>query len=741
MNQETKNQTTSRKIELVIRKINSLSTLPSILAELLGLVKENRALHDQIAKIVESDPALTANILCIANAGKSNKASSVYSAVENLSNEELRQAVMSTKVHRCLSEPLTDERTKRKELVKFSIAVACASKAVGYIILDDHLKDFTFTAGILHNLGKLAIEETMPKSYDKINEETQLLGESDLVIERKYLGIDNTIIGKRLADKWKLPDEISSSIWLCRSDIEAIITAVSSNHPAVAVALGYLIARDSQIGDSGSYEPILSPESFAYNLNITNEQISEIKKNLSEQVNERANLLRLEIEQPEKIYSQAVWELATNLAKDNSSLSEQNNELTSNLGIWDFANNFLPQVGATSTPLEVISSFGQHWQRYYQTGPVCMYLCRDQNQDLIDAVTFNHNGQINVELLSLPGQEQLIPDAIKNQFEVIDADEKLFKWVYDQIEVKINSQRAKAIPVISSGKTVAVLVWEYRYLPQNNEISKLLSGPVNILGPVIELSYAYENQQRIAEEFASLLGRLGSIKEKLSKTENLEGLAEMAAGAAHELNNPITIASGRLQMVINQETDESKSQSLKLVNEKIEDISKIVSDLMEFAVPKEPQPRMVSPAVLIDSAVDYVRQRFGITDIETNISNLEPLRDIYVDSQQVKEAIANVIRNAYESYHDTGKSVSISGAEQSETFVRLQISDEGCGMDSQTLIKARQPFFSGQPAGRKRGMGLAHTQRLLAVNNGSLHIASQPGKGTTVTILLPCGQK
>ena len=58
-------------------------------------------------------------------------------------------------------------------------------------------------------------------------------------------------------------------------------------------------------------------------------------------------------------------------------------------------------------------------------------------------------------------------------------------------------------------------------------------------------------------------------------------------------------------------------------------------------------------------------------------------------------------------------------------------------MDEQTLSKATQPFFSDKPAGRKRGMGLAHAQRLIEINNGTLDIASQPGKGTTVTVTLP----
>ena len=74
---------------------------------------------------------------------------------------------------------------------------------------------------------------------------------------------------------------------------------------------------------------------------------------------------------------------------------------------------------------------------------------------------------------------------------------------------------------------------------------------------------------------------------------------------------------------------------------------------------------------------------------------------------------------------------------QSEGAVTFRIIDFGCGMDGETIAKACQPFFSAKPAGRKRGMGLAHSLRLLKLNKGTLSIASEIDKGTTVTVTLP----
>ncbi|MHC4531881.1 MAG: ATP-binding protein, partial [Planctomycetota bacterium] len=112
--------------------------------------------------------------------------------------------------------------------------------------------------------------------------------------------------------------------------------------------------------------------------------------------------------------------------------------------------------------------------------------------------------------------------------------------------------------------------------------------------------------------------------------------------------------------------------------------------------------------------------------------------DVFVDSAQVVSALSNILCNSLESYDQgTGPAKVTAEPEDSSNLIQLQIIDSGCGMDAQTLQKATQPFFSAKPAGRKRGMGLAHAQRILQLNGGSLTIQSSPGIGTSVTILLP----
>ncbi len=220
----------------------------------------------------------------------------------------------------------------------------------------------------------------------------------------------------------------------------------------------------------------------------------------------------------------------------------------------------------------------------------------------------------------------------------------------------------------------------------------------------------------------------------------------MAAGAGHELNGPLAVISGRAQLLEEAESDREKKKMLGQIRKRSEQISEIVSDLMSFAKPAQPVPEKTAVRALLNAAVDQAARKQKLERLDVRMENLDcrqtsidGLKDVFVDSRQMTSAIANLLVNAVESYEGGEGPIKITGGyENSGDYVKLQVIDLGCGMDAETIEKAAQPFFSFKPAGRKRGMGLAHAQRLVQLNKGSLSITSQPGEGTTVTVLLPC---
>jgi signal transduction histidine kinase len=246
-------------------------------------------------------------------------------------------------------------------------------------------------------------------------------------------------------------------------------------------------------------------------------------------------------------------------------------------------------------------------------------------------------------------------------------------------------------------------------------------------------------QQCFAEQFAQHLAKPKDIQPRIITESSLNALVEMAAGAAHELNNPLSVISGQAQLLNETETEQGKKQLLKQIQDNAGKISRIIEELMSFARPQEPRPVETNVKQILDEAVQLTSQKTGVEHINVQIEVAEDIKSVFVDSAQIVSAIANVFSNAIESYTGSLGPVKVTAvAAESGNFVKLQISDLGCGMDAETLEKATQPFFSAKPAGRKQGMGLAYTQRVIRLNKGWLRIISRPGGGTTVTVMLPC---
>ena len=287
-----------------------------------------------------------------------------------------------------------------------------------------------------------------------------------------------------------------------------------------------------------------------------------------------------------------------------------------------------------------------------------------------------------------------------------------------------------------------------RIVGKNAQIDQLISHELRI-GCRVPPADAEVNEQTFvdfAERFARLIcaaAERGPSKTKGTQpcppTEDpLNALAEMAAGAAHELNNPLLVISGRAQLLAQAESDREKKQILEQIQENAQKASAIVEDLMSFADPPQPRPAQTPTKQIIDEAIQLASRKTSVEHIDVQIEVAEDLENVFVDSAQIVSAIANVISNAVESYSGELGPIKITAdADKSGDLVKLTINDLGCGMDAETLQKATQPFFSSYPAGRKRGMGLAYAARFVQLNKGSLDIESEPGSGTAVTIYLP----
>ncbi len=738
------NTTVSQQIELAISGLDSLSTLPCIAVQFVPKLLQGQFSPSALADIIESDPALTSRILSLIEhrgVGLPDGRFSLRQALDKLSGHDVRDAVLSINVLQAfdLDDGIDKDRViAKKGLLLHSIAVACCAKDIAEMASPQMDSQLAYCAGLLHDIGKLALEETMPKSFASMFEEAKSTKRSLRAIEQKHLGTDHTIIGKRLGQKWRLPNLIVLAIWLHHSQTVTISEDLPEARIAAVVQLADSIARQADIGSAGSFDLPEPAEPIAQWLAISPEQLQQIRRKLPETVREKSNILGLYLPKAGANYCKIVHTAAAQLARQHTELSGENRRLQSDSSHLDFITDFLLGINPISGASDIAENFAARWQKFYQTGMVCLYLSPWRRSQRLEAVVVENLSQSRMICLNAPAQTSVIPKTIANNFAILNAHDHI-DWLFEQLDVDFDVNRTKLMPLLSGRKAVGAIAFELNYPGDVELFEEKFRTSASIAGVVLGMALAQQRQQHFAERFALLISQPKDTPTRAAPAENsLNALAEMAAGAAHELNNPLAVISGRAQLLADAESDQEKKRVLEQIYESARETSAIIEDLMSFAEPPEARAAQTDIKQMLDEAIELAKQKTNAEHLEVQITVAEGIESVFVDSAQAVSAIANVISNGVESYGDKPGPIKIT-ADAAETgdSVKLQISDTGCGMDAGTISKATQPFFSVKPAGRKRGMGLAYAVRFIQLNKGSLNIASEPDSGTTVTICLP----
>lgn len=230
------------------------------------------------------------------------------------------------------------------------------------------------------------------------------------------------------------------------------------------------------------------------------------------------------------------------------------------------------------------------------------------------------------------------------------------------------------------------------------------------------------------ERLHELLSELRDDFEIAVRDSKLSGLAELAAGAGHEINNPLAIISGHVQRLRKTEFDPDRLKTFDVLLRQTERISDIVRELMQFARPAAPNRSMVDPRLLADELIGELEQ----DACQRRITIIQPTTDsaasIECDANQLKRILRNLLRNAIEASPDGGQ-IRVKIASDSD-YLQLTVEDDGAGPRDEAIPHLFDPFYSDRMAGRGRGLGLATAWRLATINGGELRYQREPGGPT-----------
>ncbi len=286
------------------------------------------------------------------------------------------------------------------------------------------------------------------------------------------------------------------------------------------------------------------------------------------------------------------------------------------------------------------------------------------------------------------------------------------------------------------------------------KIVEFLRKPFNI-GELAILAKKMRNLIELREQNAA-------FKEKLVQSEKLSSVGLLAAGIAHEINNPNTFVKGNLELVlryldiVGPAIDDWASRpgpeqaKLQLAKENIrktvegaingsERIRKIVAALLVLGRHAGAEKVSIPIGKIVEEALSLTHYRVKMHDLKIEIS--ESLPPCFVNEQEILQVLMNLFVNAVDAIEErlasNSKGLILVNASLEGQKVILRVKDNGCGIKAETIRKIFDPFYTTKPVGKGTGLGLSISKGLVERNGGLLNCESEVGVGTQFSIEVP----
>jgi signal transduction histidine kinase len=309
------------------------------------------------------------------------------------------------------------------------------------------------------------------------------------------------------------------------------------------------------------------------------------------------------------------------------------------------------------------------------------------------------------------------------------------------------------VPIVSKGRLFGNLYLTEKqgaeeFSKEDEKLAVTLAAQAAI---AIENASLYEEVQRSYDE-------LKRSQHLLVRQEKLASLGRLAAGLAHELNNPLSSVAGFAEALTRRLPGEGAAEPsdvadvreyLTLIQGEVSRAATIVRRLLDFARQREPTFGLVDLQGVVGSAVAFVERQATLANQRIVVAPFPDGSMVYADAQMLQQVFLNLLTNALDAIEGGGEvRITVrhapaapghpSGASGTTQFLEVTVSDTGTGIAPENLARVFDPFFTTKEVGKGTGLGLAICQSIIEQHRGSIEVQSQgPGKGTAVTVSLP----
>ncbi len=228
------------------------------------------------------------------------------------------------------------------------------------------------------------------------------------------------------------------------------------------------------------------------------------------------------------------------------------------------------------------------------------------------------------------------------------------------------------------------------------------------------------------------------MEEQLIVTDRLASIGELAAGIAHEMNNPLTGVIGFAQLLLEKDVPDDAKEYVKIIYSEAQRTAEVVKNLLAFARKHEPVKQLVNINSIIEKVLELRAYEQKVSNIQVNTHFAPDLPEVMADYFQLQQVFLNIIINAEHFMIEAHRRGTLTiTTERTEDIIKASFVDDGPGIFEEDLGHLFDPFFTTKETGKGTGLGLSICYGIVTEHGGRIYAESESGKGATFIVELP----
>lgn len=729
-----------------IALLENLPTLPSFALELIARWHDPDLSIRTVTDFLTHDPSMSAKVLQVANARYPDgrgRITSLKHAAALLGLNNLRCLTLSVTVFDVFldSKPEWAETFDVEEFWRHCLAVAVTAEMLADR-LGHQAPEEAFLSGLLHDIGKIGLLAVIPRKYVEIIQQARTGNQNLSECEKESLSVTHAEIGKWICEHWGLPDIFRKAVWLHHQPLGNAPRHDSGLEDILH--LSDLLVRRSRIGYGGNSFLPVDDAWINQQCGFANGDLDKFTEELLTRVQRVGEEFKLQTPTMQ-LYFKAIQDANTLLAQKGMETEREFEVIKDRYNLLQVMNEIAKLPFQKDLELHLFGEALELVRRYLKL-PWMVVITYDAAKPAVEGVYYSSSLGSTQTFYRVLNEGDVEP----GEFNTGHLLTKLQDIVLSNGK-RVNLQQ-ETLQVFSNGSLIAhplevdaecrgqCLVDTASIKNKEKSVKEALETLVDASVLAYQRARLYRRLQLECETSAEATRREYETQQQMFHIERLASVGRLAAGAAHEINNPLAVISGKAQLLLAKEEDDRRRKSLGDIVDQTMRISKIISDLMGFARPAEPTIAPYTLPSLIENSLQIAshRLRYNQVQIENNLADDLPV--LHVDGRQIEQVLINLVVNAMQAMGGEGLLKIEAYYKEDRDMAVIKLTDSGQGIPAENLERVFDPFFTTKDEGEGTGLGLAVSYRIIESHGGHLSVQSQVGKGTTFTIQLPCGQ-